>query len=422
MTTTPTHTAPPQSGERSLLPDAASGRAAAAIAALGLEADLAPILDGSPGTWRCVLRRAGVPLRTGLGLGKGGRAEARAGALFEALEHFLSGVDGLVGAPVRLAGAHGVARGPLRRDIAAALLAQAPDHPLGCLPYRSLDGDPDTDVPLFLSMPEYLRPAGEDLRRQVGDSYDYRSVGRYSVNNGWAAGADPVEAAVHAINELIERDALSLLLIGQFLRDRPRRLVVVDPATLTADLTALLDFATARTGRPVHLIDMTTDLGVPAYTAYQAPPPGRPARICGWGASLSRRYAISRALSELVQLHSTIGLREEYADLLPAQRDDTGPYPGLHACYLSDFGTALEAAEVRPFEPTAAPDTPHGHLDRLLGLLRERGFAAYQRDHHVTPDAAVVNVLVPGLERFMLVTDGQVVVPGGRGFAEARGE
>ncbi|MEE1827718.1 YcaO-like family protein [Streptomyces sp. BE20] len=420
MTTT-THTAPPQSGERSLTPQQAFARAAAAIADLGLEADLAPVLDGSPGTWRCVLRRGGVPLRTGLGLGKGSRAEARTGALFEALEHQLSGVDGLDGARIRLASAHDVAGGPLGRDIAAALLAQAPDGLLGCLPYRSPDGGPDVDVPLFLSMPEYLRPAGEGLRRQAGDTYDYRSVGRYSVNNGWAAGVDPVEAAVHAINELIERDALSMLLIGCFLRTPARRPAVVDPATLPPGLVSLLGFATARTGRPVHLIDMTTDLDVPAYAAYQSAPPGQPARVCGWGASLSREYAISRAVSELVQLHSTMGLREQYAHLLPEQRDDTGPYPALHACYLSDFTAALASAEVRPFEATTAPDTPGGHLDRLLGRLKDHGFPVYRRDHHVTPDLAVVNVLVPGLERFMLVTDGQVVVPGERGLAAVRG-
>ncbi|MFD8982791.1 YcaO-like family protein, partial [Streptomyces sp. NPDC059564] len=420
--TTPAYTTAPQSGERGLPLAEAFDRARSAAAALSVEADLEPILDGSPGTWRCVLRRDGVELRTGLGLGKGSREEARTGALFEALEHYLCGVDGLDTAEIRLRRGHELAEGPLARDIAVRLLGQAPDpdQSLGCLPYRSLTGGPDAYVPLFLSMPEYLRAAGERARREAGDTYDYRAVGRYSVNNGWAAGTDPVEAAVHAVNELIERDALSLLLIGQFLRERPERLAVVDPLTLPDDVTALLRFATTRTGRPVHLIDMTTDLGVPAYTAYVAAPAGQPARICGWGASLSRRYAITRAVSELVQLHSTMDLREQYAHLLPQQRDDTGPYPALHACYLSDFTAALASAEPRQYEATAVPDTPRGHLDRLLSLLREHGFEAYQRDHHVTADLAVVNVLVPGLERFMLVTDGQVVVPGGRGMA-ARG-
>ncbi|MEU7581623.1 YcaO-like family protein [Streptomyces sp. NPDC041068] len=261
-------------------------------------------------------------------------------------------------------------------------------------------------------MPEYLGAAGARARREAGDTYDYCAVGRYSVNNGWAAGADPVEAAVQAINELIERDALSPLLIGQFLRERPGRLAVVDPTTLPGDVAALLAFAAARTDRQLHLIDMTTDLGVPAYMAYLPAPRGRPARICGWGASLSRRYAITRAVSELVQVHCTMGLREQYAHSLPEQRDDTGPYPKLHACYLSDFTAALPSAELRAYEDTVAPDAPQGHLDQLIAVLRSHGFTAYRRDHYVTADLAVVNVFVPGLERFMLVTDGQVVVPG----------
>ncbi|MFE3021853.1 YcaO-like family protein [Streptomyces sp. NPDC059256] len=415
--TTSAYTAAPQSGERSLSLSDAFDRAQSAATDLLVEADLEPILDGSPGTWRCILRRGGEDLRTGLGLGKGSRDEARTGALFEALEHYLCGVEGLDPAEILLVRGHALAEGPLARDIAVQLLGRAPDQPLGCLPYRSLVGEPDTYIPLFLSMPEYLGAAGTRARRDAGDTYDYRGIGRYSVNNGWAAGADPVEAAVHAINELIERDALSLLLIGQFLRERPERLTVVDPATLPDDVAALLAFATAHTGRQVHLIDMTTDLGVPAYSAYLPAPQGQPARICGWGASLSRRYAISRAVTELVQLHSTIGLRDQYAHLLPEQRDDTGPYPTLHACYLSDFTSALPSARLRAYEDTMPPDTPQGHLDRLLAVLRSHGLSVYQRDHYVTADLAVVNVLVPGLERFMLVTDGQVVVPGDRGMA-----
>ncbi|MFJ4773795.1 YcaO-like family protein [Streptomyces uncialis] len=418
--TTSAYTATPRSGERSLPLGEALDRARSAAAALSVEADLEPVLDGSPGTWRCILRRGGEDLRTGLGLGKGSRDEARTGALFEALEHYLCGVDGLDPAEIRLARGHTLAEGPLSRDIAVGLLGRAPDRSLGCLPYRSLVGAPDALVPLFLSMPEYLGEAGARARRIAGDSYDYRAVGRYSVNNGWAAGADPVEATVHAINELIERDALSLLLIGQFLRERPERLAVVDPATLPDEVAALLAFAEEYSGRRVHLIDMTSDLGVPAYMAYLPAPQGQPARICGWGASLSRRYAVTRAVSELVQLHSTMHLREQYAHLLPEQRDDTGPYPRLHACYRSDLTTALASAELRTYEDTVAPDTPQGHLDRLLTVLRGHGFAVYRRDHHVTADLAVVNVLVPGLERFMLVTDGQVVVPGARGMA-ARG-
>ncbi|MFD5558857.1 hypothetical protein ACFWIA_34165 [Streptomyces sp. NPDC127068] len=75
-------------------------------------------------------------------------------------------------------------------------------------------------MPLFLSLPEYLGTAGPPAPTR------------------W-------KPAVHAINELLERDALSLLLIGQFLRERPERLAVVDPATLPDEVAALLAFAEA---------------------------------------------------------------------------------------------------------------------------------------------------------------------------------
>ncbi|GLF92996.1 YcaO-like family protein [Streptomyces yaizuensis] len=410
-----------ESGERRLTPAEAFAHAVAAVAELGVEADLAPVLDGSPGTWRCVLRRDGEDIRTGLGLGKGSRDEARTGALFESLEHFLSGLHGLRSEEIRPVPAHRLAAGPLAADLPVSLLGEAPDGPVGCLPYRSLTGGPDLSVPVFLSMPDYLGEAGRALRRRSGDTYDYRTVCRYSVNNGWAAGTEPVEATVHAINELIERDALSLLLAGQFLRPWPERLALVDPGSLPVPLAGLLAFATTATGGPVHLIDMTTDLDVPAYMAYLPAPVGRPARVCGWGASLSRRYAITRALTELVQLHCTIPLREQFAHLLPARRDDTGPCAQLHACYLSDFTAGLPGAEVRRFEDTEAPATPAGHLERLVSVLRESGLGVLRREHYVTEHLAVVNVLVPGLERFMLVTDGHLVVPGDRGMAVIRG-
>ncbi|MEU7581624.1 hypothetical protein AB0B50_28940 [Streptomyces sp. NPDC041068] len=83
------------------------------------------------------------------------------GALFEALEHYLCGVGGLDPAEIRPAHGHDLAEGPLGRDIAVHLLGQAPDQPLGCLPYRSLTGEPDAYVPLFLSMlPVHARIPG----------------------------------------------------------------------------------------------------------------------------------------------------------------------------------------------------------------------------------------------------------------------
>ncbi|WP_307248661.1 YcaO-like family protein [Catenuloplanes indicus] len=111
-------------------------------------------------------------------------------------------------------------------------------------------------------------------------------------------------------------------------------------------------------GRPPFLIDMTSDLGVPAILAYLPAPDGEPARIRGCGTSLSRHYAIARAVSELVQVHlaSSLGdLHAAFAAMAPDRHDWTTPYPALHACYLADFGTRLAGAVPVPYRDTDAP-------------------------------------------------------------------
>jgi ribosomal protein S12 methylthiotransferase accessory factor len=410
-----------QDGERALSLPEAHLRGMTAVAELDLRVDCTAVLDGDPAVWTATLWHGDDPVPSGLGLGKGSSAAAQVGAIFEALEHHLSGLRCLADGGTTLRRAGEISSDvTLRQDVALGLLGELPDGPLGCLPFRVVTSGAEVDVPLFLSVPDYLDEEADPLRESLGDHYDYAGVSRYSCNNGWAAGTDPVEAAVHALNETIERDALSLLLIDQFLGRRRSPLVLIEASTLPDDLAALVSAAETIIGQRLHLIDMTTDLGVPAIFAYLPTRDGEPARIRGCGASLSRHYAIARAVSELVQVHlaSSLGnIHSAFAAMTPVRHDWTKPYPALQACYRSDFSTRLADATLVPYRETETPDTAVGHFDALVDALSRRGFTPLQRDHYVTANLAVVNIFVPGLERFMLVTDGQVVVPGARGMA-----
>jgi ribosomal protein S12 methylthiotransferase accessory factor len=410
-----------QDGERALTLPEAYRRGVAAATELDLDIELTAVLEGNPAVWMATLGHGQDPVHGGLGLGKGDSEAARVGALFEALEHHLSGLAGLAEGVTRIRRASEVFNDEtLRRDVAVNLLGELPDGPLSCLPYRVVTTGAEIDVPLFLSVPDYLDEEAASLRERWGDRYDYAGVSRYSSNNGWASGADPVEAAVHALNEIIERDALSLLLVDQFLGRHSTALVVIDQSTLPDDLGLLVTAAQNIIGQPLHLIDMTSDLGVPAILAYLPAADGQPARIRGCGASLSRRYAISRSVTELVQVHRASEIKNTqgaFSYMAPERRDWTGPYPALHACYLLDLTSRLAEATVVAYRSTEAPDRVHEHLSRLIDILTTRGFTPLQRNHYVTGNLAVVNVFVPGLERFVLVTDGQLVVPGRRGMA-----
>jgi ribosomal protein S12 methylthiotransferase accessory factor len=410
-----------QAGERSLSLSAALARGLSAARSLDLNVDLRSALNGSPGVWECHLTRAGEQVPFGFGAGKGDPESARVGALFEALEHYVTSLVGRRTGDVVLRHSHEVAVDPLSSAVGVSILAELDDGLLGCVSYRSLTDGHELPVPLFLSTPSYVM--SDDLRRAVGDRYDYGVAGRYSSNNGCAAGATPVEAAVHALNEVVERDALSLLLIEQFVAKAGTPMRVVDPATLPADLVALLDRAATQTGALVTLVDMTTDLGVPAYLAYAPPAPGRTARIRGCGASLSRHYAIARAVTELIQvdlLSRTRSVGAAEREQVLAGNDELAAYPPLHACYRSDFTERLLTATTVTYTPTTAPATPEDHLEALIATLTGHGHSPLLREQYVTDDIAVVHVMVPGLEEFMIIADGQFVVPGARGLRTAR--
>jgi ribosomal protein S12 methylthiotransferase accessory factor len=364
----------PVPAERGLPLDTALARGLAAVGELGLTADFSPLLDADPGSWRCSLRHCGVGMEAADGIGRGDPESARVGALFEALEHYLSGLDGLRNRQIRLREAHEVANGPLAADPQVRRLAAGPARELGCVRYQALDGSPDVDVPVFLTIPEYGGRQGEAARLKADDFYDYGAADR-AETSGWAAGSYAAEALVHAVNEAIERDALAQLIAEQFIGEHSPPLCVVDPATLPDDLAGLLITAADRSGRSVHLVDMTSDIGVPVYFAFQAPESGAPTAV-GSAAGLSSHVAATRTLTELIQCQTTPSVRS-----LP---DLTGKLP--------------DAASVE-FVATDGPSTPRQHLDVLVELLQSKGFTPYAREQYSTRNVAVVNVFVPGLNR-----------------------
>ncbi|WP_331750306.1 YcaO-like family protein [Streptomyces sp. NBC_01707] len=408
-----------QAGERENELSDAFRHGISAARALGLEARFIPVLDSDPGAWACELRNGEERVQDGFGLGKGGREAARVGALFEALEHYVSEKDYFDPGSVRSERAHTLSRadGALNQDQAVQLFNEFPDGDIGCLEYEEISSGSSISVPIFLSTPGYV-DADPSFRAALGDTYDYSAVWRYSSNNGWASGVTAAEATVHALNEVVERDAFSMLLIHQFLR-RPRQpLRVVDRSTLPPELSRLVELADEVTGRTVYLIDMTSDLSVPSYLAFLPPKNGDPARIRGCGASLSSDHAAQRALSELIQIQGAAQFKDSesvFPSAMFPRHDGTREYPALRACRLADFAGRLPTADMVSFESTSHPATPQEHLDELLRQLSGQGYSVLRRQA-VTPEGlAVVNIFVPGLERFMLVTDGVLVLPGPRG-------
>jgi ribosomal protein S12 methylthiotransferase accessory factor len=360
-----------------------------------------------PTAWSCrILTDDGTALAQGMG--KGGRDEARVGAMFEAVEHYLTGPGLFDPSAVELTDAARLAAGPLVREPYADLLTRMPGERLACHRYRPLAGGPWMPVPLFAWAPWYVEADGGGLRERAADACDYGELMRYSCNSGCAVGVTADEALLHATCEVIERDALSLLLVRAFLRGTLRP-GLIDPATLPAAVARAHAAAERITGAAVHLLDITSDLGVPTMLAYAAPAGGRPHRR-GAGTSLSSTHAAWRALTELIQ--TTLG-RARRGDLT-----GLAGHPALARCGRFDLTGHLRGARTVPFTPAGRLPEPGAQLRRLIATLTARGHRPYGRTvAGLRGGITAVHVIVPGLERFMLITDGNLVVPGPRGRA-----
>ncbi|WP_212735296.1 TOMM precursor leader peptide-binding protein [Herbidospora galbida] len=283
--------------------------------------------------------------------GKGGTPiEAKVGALCEAVERYCGS---------RLGEEH-VVRDSYRGLGAAAV------HPDDVLLYdprqrAPFDEGAETEwTPLFTL---------DGRRRYLPTDLLYFSEGGQADSNGNAAGSSIEDAILQGFLELVERDAVG---IWWYNRTRQPEVVLDDPwtAELRADYAGL--------GRDVRVLDLTTDLGIPAMAAVSTK--GGEEVMLGFGAHFDPATAARRALTELGQL-------------LPAAQDiDMRPWWGRvsaasHPCLLPE-GVAAPRAY-----------TPNDDLNDDIDLIRP--FDPLILDQ-TRPDIGVpvVKVVVPGLRHF----------------------
>lgn len=88
--------------------------------------------------------------------------------------------------------------------------------------------------PLFLMDPRYARIPNPM------DAFDYSQYSWKASDSGIASGCHFVEASIHALNELVERDAYSLFLIDAFIKPSSKPLSLVNKKTLPEALANIV--------------------------------------------------------------------------------------------------------------------------------------------------------------------------------------
>lgn len=217
-------------------------------------------------------------------------------------------------------------------------------------------------------------------------------------SNGLASGNHRLEAITHALNEVVERDALTLWHQRSPTARAARRLdlsTVADP--LSRDL--LLHFEAA--GVEVAAWDLTTDVGLPTFLVRAIEGDAglentiRPAM--GSGTHTTREVALSRALTEAAQSRLTFisGARDD----MPRDEYAAHLSPDLRERWRREAG---ERRPGRDFThcPTTPTATLTADLDHQLGRLRAVGITEVVAVDLTRPEFGipVVRVIVPGLE------------------------
>jgi YcaO-like protein with predicted kinase domain len=246
--------------------------------------------------------------------------------------------------------------------------------------------------PVWMASDLVTSPPNEGLLREVD-------------TNGLAAGNTHLEATVHGICEVIERDAWSQHeFVTQFGDAR-----TPEPPLRSIDLATLPDAAGCwaerirNGGLGLALHDITSDVGVATFRAlltdpnYMTPSGPRPLRFQGFGSHPNAGIAALRALTESVQARLSI---------IQGARDDYNTAPSSRRTYTRARRAQLASSASLPFSsvPNAGHDDVLDDLHFLLDRLLRSGFERVVVTDLTRPKFSipVVRVRVPGLSAYVV--------------------
>jgi len=207
-------------------------------------------------------------------------------------------------------------------------------------------------VPYELVTADYTHPA------PTGSGYFQATT------NGLASGNHWLEAALHGLYEVVERDAIALWRAGGE-RAREARAVALDGIDGETSVGLLAHYRAARVA--VRVWDVTSDIGLPCFVALAVAPDGADGvePELGSGCHADRDVALSRALSEAAQARLTriSGARDDFA---PEGYGDVAKSDRLDMA-----GQWMRTPTVRPYQdaPSCAGPTLQHDLDTVLARL-----------------------------------------------------
>jgi ribosomal protein S12 methylthiotransferase accessory factor len=378
---------------------------------LNLHHKLSSIGNG-PKTTRCWLFDSNNSVAD-IGNGKGIGLQSEVSAKYEALEHYVSTQKSLLRSQCLAFSLEEIEGNlsQLNREILPINFKSR--HKIKTTPWIPLKGffyDSSILLPYFLINPDYHKQTFSY------DDLDYTTLSEISTNNGTAIGTNFDEAMLHAINELIERDAISCFLLASFVKKIPQPIRLVSKASLPYSIFRIICSIEQDYDEELLIVDISTDLEFPVFLA-SFTSQNQLIQPIGFGASLSPSHALERAVLEALQafhLYDDTSKLEDQEILIRFNQ-----WPKLHQCAQCDIKSVVEAGQFKKNKFLDLENTPTGIKNTLLNTvtaLEKQKLLIYYAEHYLSENGITcVKVVIPGLEQFHRVRYGNFTIPGERG-------
>lgn len=328
------------------------------------------------------------------GNGKGIGEQSYASALYEGLEHYFS----------ERYDYQGNSEKKVLKDVIeqrAVLKCEAPLNEMyvsdpvqsiKCMQFQEIQGERSLWYPSFLIFPAIADVSNEYLC--------------YASNNGIAVGTDLNEALLHSLCELVERHSISKAMI-KLLQSPKTRFNSIDVSSVPHDLCEILLEMNKQYGT-ISIYEITTIPELPVYmTVLNCEKSKMP--ICGYGCSLSSRYALERSILECLQCAHL------YSDTERIEDDSVLRY----------FAPSKEITDMlllrnikrrkSNFSENIINMSVDEMLNRVVSLLKKEGYEQYYRIIFCSDTLVCVKAIVPGFEKFHLIRSGCPVCANSKG-------
>ncbi|WBM32348.1 MULTISPECIES: YcaO-like family protein [Pseudomonas] len=271
-----------------------------------------------------------------------------------------------------------------------------PDCRIPSLSFQALNTYDEITIPAILVAP--CSKNIDEIEKTAGGF-----LAKYATNSGTALGCTENEALLHAINEALERHALSMYYLSLCGLTSPPKLY--KPSSSFLEETFGHD---SKLIRQIHKLEiyLTHDFyDVPFCIAVSRCKKEGSLSSVGSGSSINPGIALYRAVTEQIQCAELSGPEEKQEDQAVAKML-------AHSTRLSALLHPCPRYAVPAFHPPRTDLSVRGQVKRTLINLEKQNTAAFYRTLYEHPNfATVVQVFIPGLERFHLIRSGIPVAP-----------